>query len=220
MEGFVMIARAHRPALSLDRSLALTLVIGAHAAGIYLIWVQDLIRPLAAEPPPLSLQASIPRDDPARPQSQQLPQTSTVALQRRFDTPLALPAPTFEPEVVEPRDTVPVGGIDLSPGGDVTPRPTATSSPLTWTARRATREFYPAASVRLGEEGATVVRVCVSGQGTLLGAPRVVAPSGHARLDAAAVAWAGTALVFRPATTNGAAVDACKAFRVNFTLTQ
>jgi protein TonB len=111
-------------------------------------------------------------------------------------------------------------GSPASPGGDeaqVTQTPVP-STDLAYTARRPPDEFYPPASIRLGEEGVTVLRVCVSASGALDGGPVVTQGSGHPRLDTAARSWASQALAFRPATRDGAPVAACKAFRVRFNL--
>ena len=89
---------------------------------------------------------------------------------------------------------------------------------LRYTALRPTDDFYPPSAIRLGEEGVTVLRVCVSAAGILQGEPLVTSGSGHPRLDGAAVAWASQALRFTPATRDGAPVEACKGFRVSFRL--
>ena len=83
---------------------------------------------------------------------------------------------------------------------------------------RSPDDYYPSASLQLQEEGLAVVHVCVGPTGQLAGAPAVKSTSGSRRLDAAAVKWASEALAFTPASRNGAAVSACKDFRVRFTL--
>jgi outer membrane biosynthesis protein TonB len=54
--------------------------------------------------------------------------------------------------------------------------------------------------------------------GDLSGVPQVQRSSGHARLDAAALAWVREALTFTPATDDGVPVASCKGFRVRFAL--
>ena len=54
--------------------------------------------------------------------------------------------------------------------------------------------------------------------GTLEGPPAIERSSGSRHLDGAALKWASEALAFTPATRNGAAVSACKGFRVSFRL--
>lgn len=89
---------------------------------------------------------------------------------------------------------------------------------LQYRAVRSTDDYYPTVSRQLQEQGVVVVRVCVGPTGRLEGRPTVERGSGSRHLDAAAVRWASEALAFTPATRNGAAVSACKGFRVNFTL--
>lgn len=100
--------------------------------------------------------------------------------------------------------------------GSVTPAIAPTE--LQFRAARSTDEYYPATSLQLGEQGATVLRVCVASTGSLQGVPAIERSSGSRRLDQAAVRWAQEALRFTPATVDGLPVDACKGFRVNFTL--
>jgi hypothetical protein len=63
-----------------------------------------------------------------------------------------------------------------------------------------------------------IVRVCADASGAQSAAPQVIKSSRSRLLDGAAVTWAREALQFTPATHAGAAVAACKEFRVNFTL--
>jgi TonB family protein len=120
--------------------------------------------------------------------------------------------PPLEPGLIE----VP-GPIDVPAAGtgDAIPVP---ATELLYRAIRSPDEYYPSASITLQEQGITIVRVCVGPAGRLEGKPGVERSSGSTRLDAAAIRWASEALVFTPATRNGAAVPACKGFRVNFTL--
>jgi periplasmic protein TonB len=222
MEGFVMIARAHQHSLSPNRTIALLLVIGAHVAGIYLISVYGLIRHVIADPAPPVMKAFVTQEDPVKPQPRPLEELRRQPLADNFRPTVAQPAPQFQPELVEPADA----GIALrfedtvADAGNFESRVPLASTPLTFTARRSSDDYYPAISIRLGEEGATTLRVCVGADGALQGAPQVSGSSGHARLDAAAVNWARDALVFRPATEGGGAVGACKGFRVSFMLRQ
>ena len=91
-------------------------------------------------------------------------------------------------------------------------------TPLRYQAVRPSDDFYPPQALRMGEEGAAIVRTCVDAGGRLSGVPTVVRSSRVSVLDAAAVKWASEALRFQPATRAGAAIAACKEFRVSFTL--
>jgi protein TonB len=82
-----------------------------------------------------------------------------------------------------------------------------------------TEDYYPAASKRLGEEGAVVVHVCVGSNGKLTEEPTVQQSSGSARLDEGGVklAKAGSGH-YRAATEDGQAVNSCFPFRIKFEL--
>jgi TonB family protein len=81
-------------------------------------------------------------------------------------------------------------------------------------------DYYPAASLRLGESGAVTIRACVGKDGFLTTPPTVQKSSGSPYLDAAALTLAsdGTGH-YRPATMNGMPVEAWAVFRVTFVLT-
>lgn len=159
--------------------------------------------------------------EPLPPDPRPILQTPEVA--QRWTVP-DLPRPVVTQE--EYRWVQPdVGPVTIPAQDVVVPGTTgdsgATGVPATELRYRATRspdDFYPATSVTLQEEGTAVVRVCVAPSGRLEGAPVIERSSGIRRLDAAAIQWAREALDFTPATRNGAAVSACKGFRVNFTL--
>jgi TonB family protein len=82
-----------------------------------------------------------------------------------------------------------------------------------------TADFYPSASIRLGEEGISAVRVCVDQRGRLTSEPTTVNGSGSARLDEAALklARAGSGH-YRATTEDGQPVNSCYAFGVRFQL--
>src|SRR5690348_15995796 len=71
-------------------------------------------------------------------------------------------------------------------------------------------DYYPDASRRLGEEGLTIVDICVGPDGKLTEPPKVKTSSGHERLDQAAikVATVGSGR-FKPATEEGKPVTKC-----------
>ena len=80
-------------------------------------------------------------------------------------------------------------------------------------------DYYPDASRRLGEEGLTVVDVCVGPDGKLTEAPKVGKSSGHERLDQAAVkvATLGSGR-FKPATEEGKPITKCTQLPIRFKL--
>jgi periplasmic protein TonB len=80
-------------------------------------------------------------------------------------------------------------------------------------------DYYPDASRRLGEEGLTVVDICVGPDGKLTEPPKVGKTSGHERLDQAAVkvAQVGSGR-FKPATEDGKPVAKCTQLPIRFKL--
>jgi protein TonB len=80
-------------------------------------------------------------------------------------------------------------------------------------------DFYPDASRRLGEEGLTVVDICVGPDGKLTEAPKVHTSSGHERLDQAAIKVAQTGSGrFKPATEEGKPITKCTQLPIRFKL--
>jgi len=80
-------------------------------------------------------------------------------------------------------------------------------------------DYYPDASRRLGEEGLTLVGICVGPDGKLTEPPKVEKTSGHERLDQAAVkvATVGSGR-FKPATEEGKPITKCTQLPIRFKL--
>jgi periplasmic protein TonB len=80
-----------------------------------------------------------------------------------------------------------------------------------------TEDYYPAAAIRQGLEGAAIVHSCVDAKGRLTGAPTMLQSSGISSLDEGALrlAKAGSGH-YRPTTEDGQAVSSCFDFRVTF----
>jgi protein TonB len=80
-------------------------------------------------------------------------------------------------------------------------------------------DYYPAASKRLGEEGMSVINVCVDAQGKLTGEPSIAQSSGSARLDDGALKLAKAASGrYKPATEDGKPVPGCNKLGIRFQL--
>ena len=80
-------------------------------------------------------------------------------------------------------------------------------------------DYYPDASRRLGEEGLTVVDICVGPDGKLTEPPKVGKTSGHERLDQAAVKVASVGSGrFKPATEEGKPITKCTQLPIRFKL--
>ena len=171
---------------------------------------------------PLPLEGIVIDEAPVEPALPPLPRpreaTGSELLSEALPLPDYVVADTLLP-------TLPAGPVDTLewPGqppvaGAMAASPVETA--LGYRVRKSQDLFYPAASVRLGEEGNVDVRVCTDATGAVSGMPEVLRGSGHARLDAAAVAWAREGLHYQPATRDGVPFAACKGFRLQFRLTR
>jgi hypothetical protein len=80
-------------------------------------------------------------------------------------------------------------------------------------------DYYPDASRRLEEQGATILQVCVDAAGRLTSEPEKTGTSGSGRLDAAAVrlAKAGSGH-YQPTTQDGRPVADCYPIKIRFQL--
>src|SRR6185312_12328141 len=83
----------------------------------------------------------------------------------------------------------------------------------------ATDDYYPAASIRLGEQGSAAIQVCVDPSGKLTAEPQVMKSSGSSRLDEGALrlAKAGSGH-YRATTENGTPVSSCYGYLITFNL--
>jgi protein TonB len=78
-------------------------------------------------------------------------------------------------------------------------------------------DFYPAASIRLEEQGSSNVRVCVGPNGKLVEQPTIATSSRSARLDEAAIKLAKAGR-YVPGSVDGKPTTDCFSFRVKFEL--
>ena len=212
-----MAARVHSPAFSWDRSAVLLLVIALHIGGFWLVSLYGGLG-VVIEKTVGAMRVVPLAPDPPRPEPRMEPPRLMTP-----DHDLGLVDDPLPPDFPLPEDggreiTVQVGAGETHTGGSGETAAVVPPTPLAWRETRPIDDFYPPVSIRLGEEGVTVVRVCVDANGALQRSPGIQASSGRARLDAAATAWAREALVFTPATENGARVASCKGFRVRFKL--
>jgi TonB family protein len=213
--GFVTLADRNFGYFSL-RSATLFLIAGLHAALFY-----GLITTLGhtrGTLPPFILENQALKDVPR--------QKVSVAQSLAKDFTIIVPKPDVEvrPALVPSDDVTTNTGETL-----VEPyRPVAPVIPTHVVARVAggpgagfpdTADFYPSASIRLGEQGLSTVQVCVDHHGRLTSDPTTVQGSGSTRLDQAALklARAGSGH-FRAATEDGQPVDSCYPFGIRFQL--
>ncbi len=79
--------------------------------------------------------------------------------------------------------------------------------------------YYPAAAKRAGQEGATIIHICVDTQGKLIEPATVAVSSGNEVLDEGAVNLANIASGrYVPGTLDGKARDSCTKFKIKFEL--
>src|ERR1700692_3477943 len=156
-------------------------------------------------------------------------QTNIIEEVQQHDLPPPPPPPEFErpPVEVPPPDInidVPVEPTQSTAITDVTdkhvekPPPQHTANvtrPSPGKNFPNTADYYPAASMRLGEEGSATVHACVSPNGKLSEEPTIAKTSGSARLDEGAIKLA-KAGHYNPGTEDGKPVTACTTFSIKF----
>jgi protein TonB len=209
----------HASVLS-GRQMVMVVTIALHGAVIAALMAIRIMPDVFKQPP--SIIASFdsqPEVQPPPPQALDVPIRSTpivVPVVPLIDLPPDIPV--SEATLVAQPTPAGADATGIPEGAGTNVVPDIPSTPLQFQAVRSADDYYPAASLRLQEEGLVVVRVCVAPTGRLDGRPSIERSSGSPRLDAAALTWAREALRFTPATRNGEAIAACKGFRVNFRL--
>lgn len=200
-----------------QHGLALAAVIGLHvlvlyglASGLARKVVQVIVPPIEVE---ITEQIDEPEPPPPPPPPQfERPQVVVpppeVSIQIPVETPTAITNVTTKPVATAP--------VQTPPGP---PSPPVARTAAQFDARRSpsTEEYYPPASARLGEEGGTVVDLCISPVGRVSGRPKVAKTSGSRRLDDAAVAYTSRTR-WIPATEDGKPVEQCTSLMVRFEL--
>ena len=203
------------------RQVVFAATVALHAAAIAALMAWRIAEVMQRPLDPIQITDPIPNPDPPRPLP---PDPVDRSLIQTIDVPrlperIDLHTEEDPQKVVTARvtdDGVPPGGSGASKGVARLAPPADT--PLRYRATRSPDDYYPAQAIRLEQEGVAIVQVCTDAGGALSAAPQVTKSSRSRLLDAAAVTWAREALQFTPATRAGAAVAACKEFRVNFTL--
>ena len=146
------------------------------------------------------------------------------------DEPPPPPPPEFERPPIEippPEVTIDIPMESTTAITDVTTKPQPKTAPPPPAARAvvkasavkfpSTEDYYPAASIRLEEQGSVVVKTCVGPNGKLSEQPTVGTSSGSARLDEAAVKLARAGR-FKAGSIDGVPTTDCFSTRVRFEL--
>lgn len=198
------------------RTTVLAAIVGLHVAIIY-AFATGLAHRLI-EPPQKPMIADVWRDirtaptppppptfDPSRLKMDPLPEPELTLNLDRGEAISVPPAPPVPASLPPQRATVPppVKRVSGGPGKGFP----------------ATDDYYPAASIRLGEQGSSAIQVCVAPNGKLTSEPQVMKSSGSSRLDEGALrlAKAGSGH-YRPTTENGTPVSSCYGYLITFTL--
>lgn len=162
-------------------------------------------------------------------------QTDIVQEEQKKVEPPPPPPPQFEKPPVEipPPDVtidLPVESSTSTAITNVTtkPQPAAPPPPKAAGVRTAagpgkgfpnSEDYYPPASMRLGEQGVAVVNACVDDRGKLTQDPKIATSSGSSRLDEGALKLAKAASgKYKPATEDGKPVPGCVNIGIRFQL--
>ena len=158
-------------------------------------------------------------------------QTNIIEEVQQHDLPPPPPPPEFErpPVEVPPPDItidLPAEPVASTAITDVTNQPVKQAPPAHTSSIKppspgknfpSSSDYYPAASMRLGEEGVATVHACVAPNGRLAEEPTIVKTSGSARLDEGALKLA-KAGHYNPGTEDGKPIQACVNFAIKFQL--
>jgi TonB family protein len=192
------------------RTIALLVIASVHLLVIYAL-AAGLLHPVSAPAPPATLVDFTPVPHIVKPP----PPPSGPRLQRTLID--KIPAPQIP--LSDPDDsTAPrVSDDPLPPAPAPTPALVRRVQGGAGAGFPSTEDYYPAAAIRLREQGMTTVRVCVDAAGRLTAAPLLVQSSGSPRLDDSAqrLARDGSGR-YRPTTEDGRPVSACFALGIRF----
>jgi TonB family protein len=205
---------AHGPGFLSPRTAALILIACLHLALIYFLALGLGNRTVAALP---SFTVTSVRDETRTREPPPPPPSVRLA---------HLPIEMVEPAIALslPRDAGPVQEVPFDRSQEPPTAPPPKVDRIMGGPGKgfpATADYYPDASRRLGEQGATALHVCVDNRGRLTSEPTISQSSGSPRLDGSALtlARAGSGH-YRPTTEDGRAVNACFPFRIRFELAE
>jgi TonB family protein len=194
------------------RSTAFLAIVALHALVIY-GFLSVFVPPKAHSPPPdlnWTVIDQVPRTEPD-------PIPGPLPFRPTAGQPVPIPPLPLPPLGSTMSEEIPASpGTEVGSSGGLSGAGAAVA--LSYVVTRQINEYYPSQAIRLNQEGASTLQVCVAANGLLAGAPTLEASSGYRLLDTAALKWAREALRFTPAQRGGKAVPGCKGFRVTFKL--
>jgi protein TonB len=158
-------------------------------------------------------------------------QSDIIEEVQQHDLPPPPPPPEFErpPVEVPPPDInidIPVEAAPSTAIQDVSDKPqpkappphaSTRTNPSTGKNFPNSADYYPAASMRLGEEGSAIVHACVGPAGKLSEEPSIAKTSGSARLDEGAIKLAKAGR-YISGTEDGKPTTACFNMSIKFQL--
>jgi TonB family protein len=204
------------PGFLSSRTATFGLVLSLHAAvfcGLMMAGAK-LFKP--AEPPAIQPRVI----EQPQPQIKPTPPTFERFLTEKLWAPPDLPPQDRLVEPMEPKIVGDPGPVD-PPGitANPLPREIVRVQGGAGPAFPHPEDYYPDASRRLEEQGATLLQVCVDATGRLTSDPAKTESSGSGRLDAAAIklAKAGSGH-YRPTTEDGRPVASCYPVKIRFQL--
>jgi TonB family protein len=183
------------------RSAAVIAILALHALIVYLLTV-GIVHRMGAAPPPVINTRFIDEVHPSAPPPPLAgPQLGRHTIEAGPDT-ITVPEKQNSPPSRAPASII----VQRVLGGPGTGFPN-------------TADYYPAAAIRLREQGGVAVQVCIAGSGRLTSDPAIVQSSGSPRLDAGALALAKAGSGhYRPTTEDGRPVSSCFPLRIRFEL--
>jgi protein TonB len=192
--------------------LASLVVVGAlHLGIIYALLLGLAPNIVSSVPPPLDIRLFHTAVKPP-------PPPTPIAVTVRSPAVVEVPTPAIQ-IAPEPNhaSVVAQGPLVASLPHDVAALPASVFVPAQAIAASHTIPQYPALAVRLGQEGDVRLALTIAETGDVVEA-RVVASSGHALLDAAAISWVESHWRYEPAKRDGKPVGAVTEAVVTFRL--
>lgn len=200
------------PSVLPQRSTAFLAVVCLHISLVYLLASGLATRTIQLLAPPMAVNPVADKPLPRTPPPAPKPQL--------YDVTPEVPVVPEIPIDTAPEPATPV--ISTAPEAPVRPqeRPAVVTVPGgVGKGFPNTDDFYPPSAIRLGQEGAAAVQVCVDETGRLSSEPTLAHSSSNASLDTAALrlARAGSGH-YRATTQNGRPVSSCYAVSFRFNI--
>ena len=207
----------------MQRRLAVAGIVAAHLAAVHGLLQFEAVRATVREAAPVFVDwiaLPAPPEPPVAPRKAQplgpLPPPPVIAIAEASPAPAAFVVPAPPPAEREPAVVAAAPPAPVAPPAPSLPAPKLIPASAVQFTEPPVVE-YPRLSRRNGETGLVVVRAFVDSDGGAARGVQVERSSGHARLDAAAMAAVQSAR-FRPHTENGRPVEGWALVPIEFSL--